>query len=75
MYGSYVHGAVIRETEKKSGITIHFVNEEFDKGKIIAQFETEITEKETIESLSNKIHVLEMEHFPLVLEMLLLNLN
>jgi phosphoribosylglycinamide formyltransferase-1 len=75
MYGSYVHDAVIRATEKKSGITIHFVNEEFDKGKIIAQFETEITEKETIESLSNKIHVLEMEHFPLVLEMLLLNLN
>jgi len=75
MYGNYVHDAVIQATEKKSGITIHFVNEEFDKGKIIAQFEIEITEKETVESLSNKIHVLEMEHFPLVLEKLLSNLN
>ena len=75
MYGNYVHDAVIQATEKKSGITIHFVNEEFDKGKIIAQFEIELTEKETVESLSNKIHVLEMEHFPLVLEKLLSNLN
>ena len=75
MYGNYVHDAVIQATEKKSGITIHFVNEEFDKGKIIAQFEIELTEKETVESLSNKIHVLEMEHFPLVLEKFLSNLN
>jgi phosphoribosylglycinamide formyltransferase-1 len=74
MYGQHVHKAVIEANEKKSGITIHFVNEEFDKGEIIAQFETELTEKDTPESLANKIHMLEMEHFPKVLEELLLNL-
>jgi phosphoribosylglycinamide formyltransferase-1 len=74
MYGQHVHKAVIEADEKKSGITIHFVNEEFDKGEIIAQFETELTEKDTPESLANKIHILEMKHFPQVLEELLLNL-
>ncbi len=73
MYGQHVHKAVIDAHEKKSGITIHFVNEEFDKGEIIAQFETELTKKDTPESLANKIHMLEMEHFPRVLEQLLLN--
>jgi phosphoribosylglycinamide formyltransferase-1 len=71
MYGKYVHEAVVAAGEKKSGITIHYVNEEFDKGKIIAQFEIELTKNETPESLANKIHALEMEHFPKVLEELL----
>jgi phosphoribosylglycinamide formyltransferase-1 len=64
MYGRHVHEAVIAAGEKKSGITIHFVNEEFDEGKIIAQYETELTENETIESLACKIHELEMKYFP-----------
>lgn len=71
MYGKYVHEAVVAAREKKSGITIHFVNEEFDEGKIIAQFEIELTANETPETLALKIHELEMEHFPEVLAELL----
>ncbi len=68
MYGMHVHKAVIAANEPKSGITIHFVNEEFDKGEIIAQFETKIDTEETAESLAEKIHELEMKHFPEVFE-------
>jgi phosphoribosylglycinamide formyltransferase-1 len=71
MYGKHVHEAVIAAGEKKSGITIHFVNEEFDDGEVIAQFEIELTNSETAESLAKKIHLLEMKHFPEVLEGLL----
>lgn len=70
MYGKHVHDAVINAGEKTSGITIHFVNEEFDKGKIISQFETKLTENETSDSLAEKIHELEMKYFPVVLEKL-----
>ena len=73
MYGMNVHTAVIAANESKSGITIHYVNEEFDKGEIIAQFETKIDSKETAESLANKIHDLEMNHFPEVIERIVLS--
>jgi phosphoribosylglycinamide formyltransferase-1 len=68
MYGMHVHTAVVEAKEQKSGITIHYVNEEFDKGEIIAQFETKIDTEETPESLAEKIHDLEMKHFPNVIE-------
>lgn len=67
MYGMNVHKAVIDAKEPKSGITIHFVNEEFDKGEIIAQFETKIAFGETEKSLAKKIHDLEITFFPKVL--------
>lgn len=73
MYGQHVHQAVILAKEGKSGITIHCVNDEFDEGEIIAQFEIKLCEKETPESLAKKVHLLEMEHFPHVLERLLIN--
>ena len=73
MYGMNVHTAVIAANESKSGITMHYVNEEFDKGEIIAQFETKIDSKETAESLANKIHDLEMNHFPEVIERIVLS--
>ena len=73
MYGKHVHEAVIKSEEKKSGITIHFVNEEFDKGRIIAQFDTVVEQNETPNSLAEKINALEMKYFPKVLEKLLLN--
>ncbi len=72
MYGKYVHEAVIAAREKKSGITFHFVNEAFDEGEIIAQYETPLIVNETPESLADKIHELEMESFPRVLEDLLI---
>lgn len=68
MYGDRVHRAVIGAQEKKSGITIHYVNEKYDEGAIIAQFECEVTPEDTPESLAKKIHKLEYAHFPQVIE-------
>jgi len=68
MYGKHVHEAVSKSTVHFSGITVHLVNEEFDKGEIISQFETELSSDETPESLAAKIHDLEMTHFPEVVE-------
>ncbi len=64
MYGHKVHAAVIANQESKSGITIHLVNAAYDKGRILAQFETTIDRGETVESLAAKIHALEYAHFP-----------
>ncbi|MEO6884360.1 MAG: phosphoribosylglycinamide formyltransferase [Bacteroidia bacterium] len=63
MYGMNVHKAVIAAQEKESGISIHFVNEKYDDGKIIFQARCEISENETSESLAEKIHQLEHLHF------------
>lgn len=68
MYGMYVHETVIEEKETVSGITIHFVNQEFDEGEIIAQFETKLEIDETATSLAAKIHDLEMNYFPKIIE-------
>lgn len=70
MYGKNVHKAVLEAGEKKSGITIHFVTEKYDEGKIIFQSETDIDDGETIESLENKIHRLEHQHYPVIIEKL-----
>ena len=68
MYGSKVHEAVIENNEDVSGITIHYVNEKYDEGETIFQVATEIKSKDTPESLAQKIHALEYEHFPKVIE-------
>ena len=71
MYGANVHKAVVEQKEEKTGITIHFVNEVYDDGKIIAQFETELKPTDTVEDVASKINELEMEHFPKVINELL----
>ena len=68
MYGKHVHETVIDANEKESGITIHYVNDKYDDGQIIFQRLVAIEEDETAESLAAKIHKLEYEHFPLVIE-------
>jgi phosphoribosylglycinamide formyltransferase-1 len=68
MYGDAVHKAVIENREKESGITIHFVNSEYDKGDIIFQARCAIEPHDDYASLANKIHSLEYEHFPRVIE-------
>lgn len=68
MYGSNVHEAVIESGEKKSGITIHLVNKEYDKGKFLLQAEVMVGEKTTPESLAKKIHMLEYLYYPGVIE-------
>lgn len=71
MYGKNVHKAVIENKEEKTGITIHYVNAEYDEGKHIKQFEVKVGRYDTVEDVSDKIHILEMEHFPRVLNRLL----
>lgn len=68
MYGKYVHEAVIANHENESGITIHYVTEEYDEGNIIFQKSIELEKNETIESLETKIHQLEHRYFPEVIK-------
>jgi phosphoribosylglycinamide formyltransferase 1 len=71
MYGIKVHEAVIANKDKESGITIHFVNEEYDKGRIILQAKCAIDTNDTAEDLAKKVHTLEYEYFPKAIEKLL----
>ncbi|ATA89373.1 phosphoribosylglycinamide formyltransferase [Capnocytophaga stomatis] len=71
MYGSFVHQAVIENKETESGITIHYVNENYDEGAIIFQAKTTVSENDTPDSLAEKIHQLEYKHFPEVIASLL----
>ncbi|MBX3165112.1 MAG: phosphoribosylglycinamide formyltransferase [Bacteroidetes bacterium] len=71
MYGMNVHKAVIESKETESGITIHLVNEEYDKGKILLQAKCEVGANDTPETLSKKIRVLEFEYLPKAVEMFL----
>ncbi len=68
MFGENVHKAVLLNKEKETGITIHYVNAEFDKGRIIAKFHCEISPDETVSSLQDKIHRLEHNYLPKVVE-------
>lgn len=72
MFGMHVHKAVIESGATESGITIHYVNEEYDKGAIIYQERIAIEEGETPESLASRIHELEYRHYPRVVEACLL---
>lgn len=71
MYGSRVHEAVIAAGESKSGITIHWVDENYDEGDIIFQAECTIAAGDTPEILAQKIHALEHQHFAPVIEKIL----
>lgn len=71
MYGLNVHRAVIENGEKESGITIHYVNEKYDEGNIIFQAKCPVHENDTPESLAERVHQLEYEYFPKVVEELL----
>lgn len=73
MYGSFVHEAVVANKETETGITIHYVNEHYDEGAIIFQEKCEVFRTDTAETVAAKIHDLEMEHFPQVVEKLLLS--
>ncbi len=71
MYGNAVHNAVINAKEKQSGITVHYVDEKYDHGKIIFQAKCDVAEDDTAESLAQKIHLLEHAHYPLQIEKIL----
>ncbi|MBN2867167.1 MAG: phosphoribosylglycinamide formyltransferase [Flavobacteriaceae bacterium] len=71
MYGMNVHEAVVNNKETETGITIHYVNENYDEGAIIFQAKCDVLPNDTAEDVASKIHELEMEHFPKVVEDLL----
>jgi phosphoribosylglycinamide formyltransferase-1 len=68
MYGIKVHEAVIRSGDQKSGISIHKVSSEYDKGDIVFQKELLLDQEETPASLAERIHMLEYEFYPKILE-------
>ncbi|RKD91514.1 phosphoribosylglycinamide formyltransferase [Mangrovibacterium diazotrophicum] len=72
MYGKYVHEAVLKNKDKESGITIHFVNDRYDSGGIIFQATCPVMPGDTAESLAERVHKLEYEHFPRVIEEMLM---
>lgn len=71
MYGDYVHQAVKNAGENKTGITIHFVNEKYDEGNIIFQSIVPIDENDSVEEIANKVHRLEYEYYPKIIEKLI----
>lgn len=68
MYGMNVHKAVIEAGEKVSGITIHLADAVYDSGKILFQAACPVSPEDSPESLATKVHALEKEHFPAVIE-------
>lgn len=73
MYGDRVHQAVVEAGEKESGVTIHYVNEHYDEGAIIYQAKCEVLPTDNADDVASKVHALEYEYFPKVIESLLLS--
>jgi len=71
MYGNNIHKTVIEDKETESGISIHFVNQNYDEGEIILQEKCAISASETVETLIQKIHKLEHNYFPGAIEKIL----
>ena len=71
MYGMNVHQAVIQAKEKESGISIHYVNEHYDQGALIAQYTVSVDAQDTPEQLAQKVQALEHRYFPVEIEKLL----
>jgi len=74
MYGERVHREVIENNEEESGITIHYVNENYDEGAIIYQHKYQLSTKETAVSLSKKIQELEHAYYPVIIDKLIKNI-
>jgi len=72
MYGDKVHQAVIAAGDKKTGISIHYVNDHYDEGQVIFQEAFDVLGTDTAESIARKVHQLEYEHFPRVIEKVVL---
>ena len=68
MYGMHVHNAVMAAGEKETGITIHLVNKEYDKGRILFQATCSVEQNDSADEIAQKIHVLEHANFPTQIE-------
>ena len=75
MWGHHVHEAVKAAGEQETGITIHFVSNVCDGGDIIAQFHTSLSPDDSVDEIAEKVHSLEMKHFPVVVARVLKELN
>ncbi len=75
MYGIRVHEAVLQASEKESGITIHLVNEDYDKGRILFQAKCPVLAGDTARDLADRIHQLEHQHLPLIIDRYLSNIS
>ncbi len=73
MYGTKVHEAVVAAGEKFTGITIHLIDEEYDRGRIVLQAQCPVAPGDTPEDVARKVQSLEHEHFPAAIEKLVLN--
>jgi phosphoribosylglycinamide formyltransferase-1 len=71
MYGHHVHEAVKLNKETESGITIHWVNEAYDEGNVIFQAKCKLSEDDTPDDIAAKVHKLEYQHYPKVIEQVL----
>ena len=71
MYGNKVHEAVVTAGETESGITIHYLNEHYDEGQIIAQYRCPVMPDDTPQDVATRVHALEYEYYPKVIEQLL----
>jgi phosphoribosylglycinamide formyltransferase-1 len=68
MYGTHVHAAVIEAGEKESGITIHYVDEQYDHGATIFQATCPVQPDDTPASLAQRVLALEHTHYPTIIE-------
>ncbi|WP_432412384.1 phosphoribosylglycinamide formyltransferase [Rasiella sp. SM2506] len=75
MYGHHVHEAIVANNETETGITIHYVNENYDEGASILQKKIEIIPSDTAEDVAKKVHLLEYEWLPKVIEELVSSPN
>lgn len=71
MYGMHIHRAIVDNKEKETGISIHYVNENYDEGGIIFQKNIALTEDDTPETVAEKIHELEQKYFPEIIQAVL----
>ena len=71
MYGMYVHQAVVENKEVETGITVHYVNENYDEGAIIAQHRVPLAAVDTFATVAERIHELEQAFFPVIIERIL----
>lgn len=75
MYGMHIHRAIVNNKEKETGISIHYVNENYDEGGIIFQANVALTDEDTPETVAEKIHELEQTHFPEIIHKILEDSN
>lgn len=74
MYGDRVHEAVVAAGEQESGITIHYINERYDEGAVISQYKCSVLPNDTAEQVAEKVHALEYEFYPQVIEKVVMEL-